>query len=789
MGRRSFAVRDIAEILEHWHAGRPLQAVARSLGVDRKTVRKYAAVAQAAGFRPGDGQGPPGGWGPWLDQTCPDLRDRSRRGPTTDELDAFRPEIEKALRDVSPTTAWRRLHKERGLRASLASFRRYLYRTLPESAARPQITLRRPDPPPGEEAQVDYGFLGLWLNPLTGRRQALNAFALVLSHSRHMFACAVGHMDQQAWLDSHVAAFHFFGGVPARLVPDNLKAGVLRPDLYDPGFNRGYEELAHHYGFLIDPARVAKPTDKPRVERIIPFLRADFWQGRSFSSLAEINAALDTWCREDAGLRVHGTTRQRPFEVFTTIEQSALRPLPTTPFERALWVQAKVARDCHVQVAGAWYSVPYQHVGQILSVRVTARLVQRQLRPLLAQCYRGYQLIKMHLRVPKGRPSTDEDDYPREKAAFFRRTPDWCRHQARELGPAVSDVVETVLAVQALHHLRQAQGIVRLADKYGPARLNAACACTLAFGDPAYRTIKTILERGLDRQTEPSLDPAAARWGLPPRSQGPAGRAPRAGGGAMTAVHHLQSKLKALKLGGMLDSLEHRVAQAEQEHLGFLDLVELLLEDEVQRRAQHSLAARILRAHFEAVQTFEEFDFAADPGLPAQQIRDLATCHFLEARASVLLCGPVGVGKTHVAQALGVEACRRGCAVLFTKTAGLLRDLAGGRADGTWDRRFRRYLHPDLLILDDFGMKEFTVTQAEDLYELIDARVGRSSLVVASNRGPEDWYPLFPNPVLAESALDRLVNAAHHVLLKGQSYRPRLRPGQTHAVAKEVTSK
>lgn len=245
----------------------------------------------------------------------------------------------------------------------------------------------------------------------------------------------------------------------------------------------------------------------------------------------------------------------------------------------------------------------------------------------------------------------------------------------------------------------------------------------------------------------------------------------------MTTLHHLQAKLRTLKLSGMLQTMDQRVIQAQQQHLGFLDFLELLLEDEIQRRDQQSLARRITRARFEGVKTFEGFDFGADPHLPTQQIRDLATCGFLEAHASVLICGPVGAGKTHVAQALGVEACRRGYRVLFTKTTHLLRDLAGGRADSTWDRRFRRYLQPDLLILDDFAMKELTPVQAEEIYELVDGRVGRSSLVVTSNRSPQDWYPLFPNPVLAESAMDRLVNAAYLVTLTGKSYRRKLRPG------------
>jgi DNA replication protein DnaC len=254
----------------------------------------------------------------------------------------------------------------------------------------------------------------------------------------------------------------------------------------------------------------------------------------------------------------------------------------------------------------------------------------------------------------------------------------------------------------------------------------------------------------------------------------------------MSALHHLQQQLKTLKLSGMLDAIETRVAQAEDGHLGYFDFLELLLEDEIARRARNSLSARVARAHFDEVKTFETFDFHADPALPSQQIRDLATCRFVETHACVLICGPVGAGKTHVAQALGVEACRRGYTVFFTKTVRFLRDLGGGRADGSWEQRFRRYLKPDLLLLDDFGMQDFTPAQGEDLYQLIDERVGRGSLIVTSNRSPQDWYPLFSNAVLAESALDRLAGAAHQLTLTGKSYRPRLRPPLGPTIAPEV---
>lgn len=245
--------------------------------------------------------------------------------------------------------------------------------------------------------------------------------------------------------------------------------------------------------------------------------------------------------------------------------------------------------------------------------------------------------------------------------------------------------------------------------------------------------------------------------------------------------HQLERNLKALRLGGMLETLELRLQQAQDGQLGYLAFLEMLLEDEVNRRAQRALSRRQMRARFDEPKTLTDFDFRYNPKIPVQTLHDLATCGFIERRESVILYGPVGVGKSHVAQALGHAACARGFDVLYVKVGRLLTDLGGGHADGTWAVRLRRYLQPDLLILDDFGLREFTVPQAEDLYELICERHRRRSLVVVSNRTPQDWYPLFPNPVLAEGALDRLINSAHHVLMTGKSYRPLHRPDRPPA--------
>lgn len=495
-------MRDAGEILEHWQARRSIRAIARSLGADRPTVRKYVAIAEAHGYRPGE-LPPSQGWRAFLQEVAPEVFDPALRSKVFAELHSRHNQLKEAVAETNLLTAWSRLREEAGLKASYSSFRRYVLEHLPQAAERARVTLRREDPPPGEEAQIDFGYLGLWEDPLAGKRCRLWVFAMVLSHSRHLFARAVRYMDQVAWLESHVAGFEFWGGAPARLVTDNLTSGILKADLYDPKFNRGYEELAHHYGTLIDPARAGKPRDKPRIERMVPYIRGSFWAGRNFAGLGleEINRELLQWCLRVAGLRIHGTTRQRPLEVFEAVERAALRPLPLEPFEMATWGKARVGWDCYFYAGGGGYTIPYRYAGKEVMVRLT---------PYLVQAYFGYELIKTHVRVPKGRRSTDWDDFPPEKAEFFRRTPDWCREQAALLGGQVRNAVEALLEDHLLYHLRQVRGILRLGEKYGKGRLNAACARANAFGDPSYRTIKNILERGLDQELAPATPLVAA---------------------------------------------------------------------------------------------------------------------------------------------------------------------------------------------------------------------------------------------------------------------------------------
>ena len=482
---------DVVELYQHWHAGRRVGELSASLGLDPKTVRKYLAPALAAGMTPG---GPPLGvpeWRALAEGWFPELSDRSLRQPTWPAIAAHHDTIKDLIGKVHVTTVHQRLRDDHGLEVSESSLRRYIEAEFAEEVARSNVRVLRETPPAGEEAQVDYGLLGRWRDPVTGRVRRVWAFIMVLSCSRMLFVRPVLTMDMAAWVECHVEAFSFFGGVVARLTPDNLKTGVVKPDLYDPLINKAFGELADYYGCLVDPARVRKPRDKPRVERPVPYVRDSFFAGRAeeFESLFGMQADALRWCRQVANVRHHrGLDGLTPHELFCAEEQRALLPLPHTPFELCRWTARKVPPDIHVKAGRTLYSVPWQHIGAVVDIKERSGTVE---------IYKGGKLVCIHVRLERGK-QTNYDHYPPEKVAFFMRTPQWCRRRAGEIGTSTLQVVEALMEVNALYRLRQAQGVVGLADKHGAERLERACAKALWAGDPTYRTVKGILVAGTE---------------------------------------------------------------------------------------------------------------------------------------------------------------------------------------------------------------------------------------------------------------------------------------------------
>jgi DNA replication protein DnaC len=239
----------------------------------------------------------------------------------------------------------------------------------------------------------------------------------------------------------------------------------------------------------------------------------------------------------------------------------------------------------------------------------------------------------------------------------------------------------------------------------------------------------------------------------------------------MELKYQLSEQLRHLRLSGVLETMEARNRQAIDGQWSYVEFLSRLLEDEVERRSQKQLNLRLRRGALNTTKTLEDFDFHFNPNLNRQQILNLAACEFVRQKRNLLICGQTGVGKSHLAQAVGQEAARQGLDVLFVNTQKMLQHLNGGRADGSWERRLAGYLRPDLLILDDFGLKPLKAPGPEDLYDVINERYEHGSILITSNRAPNEWPDLFLDPLLASAGLDRLLDRAEVVVIRGPSFR------------------
>lgn len=243
-------------------------------------------------------------------------------------------------------------------------------------------------------------------------------------------------------------------------------------------------------------------------------------------------------------------------------------------------------------------------------------------------------------------------------------------------------------------------------------------------------------------------------------------------------MHQLTQLLKSLRLSGIMETLEVRNKEAIERKVTYIEFLTLLIQDEIERRNQARLATRLRRASFDPAKTLESFDFSFNPTIDKKHIYDLATCHFIEKKENVWFLGQSGVGKTHLGQALANEACRRAIDVTFTTVDKMLKDINGGRADGTISRRMRKYTQPPLLVLDEFALKPFNNGShaedfAEDFYDVINERCERGSTIITSNRSEEEWPEVFGDALLASATLDRLAFRVHRIEITGPSYRAR----------------
>lgn len=482
---------DVRELVRRLRAGETDRAIARDLTLARKTVAKYREWASREGFL----QGP-----------VPDAGAlETRRASTTLPSNLPIPEF-KAAAHRAQIEAWRRqgvemqaifqrLKGEHGYDGSYSSLYRYVRHLEPGTPG----GFVRLEVAPGAEAQVDFGAAGLIADPTTGQRRKAWVFVMTLSYSRHQYATLVFDQSVGTWLRCHREAFEFFGGVPGRIVIDNLKAAIVRAVWHDPVVQRSYREFAEHYGFLIAPCRPRTAWHKGKVESGVHYVKRNFLAGRSFRNLHEGNEQLLAWVMNVAGVRRHGTTKEAPRARFEGAERAALKRLPEAAYDLGVWKQAKLHPDCHVVVDGAFYSAPYRLIGQTLWVRSNG---------LDVLVFHDHVRVATHRWGKPGKRRTSEDHYPPGKVAFLMATPAFCRARAQAIGSCTSELVARLLDERPLDRLRTVQAVLRLADKFGAKRLEAACRRALAFDTVAYTTLKRILEQGLEAEPLPEEEKA-----------------------------------------------------------------------------------------------------------------------------------------------------------------------------------------------------------------------------------------------------------------------------------------
>ena len=329
-----------------------------------------------------------------------------------------------------------------------------------------------------------------------GKIRKTYVFVMTLSHSRHRYVEFVQSQSQQSWCQSHINAFCFFGGVPKRVLLDNLKAGVIKPDSYDPTINRAYQELAHFYHFIADPAKVRHPQHKGKVERSVTLVRQQLIAGCHYPDIRAANEAARHWCLYEIGQRLCSTTGVMPYKAYETEEKPALLPLPEKAFDLPVWTVGKVHKDHHITFDKNFYSVPTVYIGQEVALRVGLRTIE---------VFHKHQCIKAHVRCyEQGQWITDKNDYPEQARQFLDKDKAWCLARAQELGESVHHFIHHLLNRLSLTVLRKAQAVLRLVDRYGAKRLNDACLRASVYECYNYNTLEQILVKGLDRQTSRS---------------------------------------------------------------------------------------------------------------------------------------------------------------------------------------------------------------------------------------------------------------------------------------------
>lgn len=436
--------------------------IGEMLGIDRKTVRKILKN--------------------------PDKDDKMEKKPHPSKLDKHREFIEASIcKELSATRIFQDLQREYGYEGSYTAVRDYV-RKLKDGQQKAYMVI---ETLPGEESQVDFGYIGTLT--LGGKRKKAWIFIMTLSYSRYMFVKIVFDQSVKTFIQCHVEAFKFFGGVTETVKIDNLKAGIIEANFFEPVVQRTYAAFAAHYGFWAQPTRVYTPTDKGKVEKTVDYVKENCFKGREFKDAEQAQAFLVDWLNNVANVRIHGTTRKKPAEVFNNIEKEALMELTAEDFIFTDSAKATLNTNCHLAYKGNYYSAPFQYIGMELEVIEVNNLIK---------IYLDQKEIALHTlwTGEKGHYTTNKDHYPSNKTISLNEIMSRQREEMATVGEeALAFFEEFSNSDLKKYDYRTISGILALRKKYSDDTINAACSRAHYYGSLSYTTVRKICEKDLNK--------------------------------------------------------------------------------------------------------------------------------------------------------------------------------------------------------------------------------------------------------------------------------------------------
>lgn len=496
---KRFTMAEIDTILTLHKAGQSNRQIAALLGVNRETIGKYLSRAKAqnqpiaptGNSHDGPNEGPSGDSVPddlaGVAAACQPIAPTGSEGARSGRRSECKPFREAILAKLEQGLEAVRIHQDlvhdHGEQApSYYSVRRFIARL----RQRVPLPFRRMETEAGEEAQVDFG-TGAVIRTANGKLRRPWIFRIVLSHSRKGYSEAVWRQTSENFIACLENAFRHFGGVPKRLVIDNLKAAVARGDWYDPEVHPKLQSFARHYGTVFLPTKPYTPRHKGKIESGVKYVKRNALKARVFNGLAEENEFLLNWETQVADQRIHGTTKQQIEKLFQQAERQALLPLPAERFPFFHEARHTVHRDGHLEVDKAFYSVPPEYVGHRLWVRWDSRLVR--------VFNHHWEQIAVHAKAEPGRFRTKGEHIPQEKVSAVERGTDALLRQVAAIGPQTRQWAEAMIQARGVEGVRVLVGLKGLAGKHDVSALEEACRIALSHGAYRLRTVRELLQR------------------------------------------------------------------------------------------------------------------------------------------------------------------------------------------------------------------------------------------------------------------------------------------------------